>query len=440
MNRSDALKTPSGVLANRRELAYRALANGTMLLPAAVIQYQSRDGERRYHPDRELFYLTGVTEPGSVAVLSGSESTFILFVRDKDPAAELWSGPRLGPELAVDRFQPDECYPLSELGDRLPLLLQRSDRLYWRLGRGGEVEPHIMAALAQTHLKGSRTGSGPRGVVDPGEVLDKLRMTKDAHELTLIKHAVEMTIEGHKVGAGKIAPGVGEWEIEAAINAAFRCAGGGGPGYGTIVGSGVNACVLHYVDNDDMIAKDSLVLVDAGAEYGLYNADVTRTYPSGGRFTQPQREIYELVDTARRAAIDFIAPGVSIAEVHDTATQILVDGLVGLRVLEGDPAELISEGKHKFFYPHQTSHWLGLDVHDPGDYARDGKSQILEPGMVVTVEPGLYFRPGQPKTPDAFEGIGIRIEDDVLVTAEGREVLTASLPSESSEVERLIKA
>ena len=178
MNRSDALKTPSGVLANRRELAYRALANGTMLLPAAVIQYQSRDGERRYHPDRELFYLTGVTEPGSVAVLSGSESTFILFVRDKDPAAELWSGPRLGPELAVDRFQPDECYPLSELGDRLPLLLQRSDRLYWRLGRGGEVEPHIMAALAQTHLKGSRTGSGPRGVVDPGEVLDKLRMTK----------------------------------------------------------------------------------------------------------------------------------------------------------------------------------------------------------------------------------------------------------------------
>ena len=189
-----------------------------------------------------------------------------------------------------------------------------------------------------------------------------------------------------------------------------------------------------------MIAKDSLVLVDAGAEYGLYNADVTRTYPSGGRFTQPQREIYELVDTARRAAIDFIAPGVSIAEVHDTATQILVDGLVGLRVLEGDPAELISEGKHKFFYPHQTSHWLGLDVHDPGDYARDGKSQILEPGMVVTVEPGLYFRPGQPKTSDAFEGIGIRIEDDVVVTAEGREVLTASLPSESSEVERLIKA
>ena len=440
MNRLDALKAPLGLLASRRDLAFSALADSTMVLPAAAIQYQSRDGERPYHPDRELFYLTGATEPGSVAVLSGSDSTFILFVRDKDPEAELWSGPRLGPELAADRFHPDECYPLSELGERLPSLLQRADRLYWRLGRGGEVESHITAALAHTHLKGSRTGSGPRGVVDPGEVLDKLRMTKDAHELDLIKRAVEMTIEGHKVGADKIAAGVGEWEIEAAINSVFRSAGGGGPGYGTIVGSGVNACVLHYVGNDNVIAEDSLVLVDAGAEYGLYNADITRTYPSGGKFTQPQRDIYELVDTARSAAIDSIVPGALIAEVHDTATRILVDGLVGLGVLEGDPAELISEGAHKLFYPHQTSHWLGLDVHDPGDYAQDGKSQTLEPGMVVTVEPGLYFRPGQPKTPDAFAGIGVRIEDDVVVTVEGREVLTASLPTESSDVEHLIEA
>ena len=441
MNRSDALATPIPVLESRRKAALSALARDVLVLPAAPVQFSSRDGERPYHPDRELFYLTGATEPESVAVLvGGDEPRLVLFVRERDAEAELWRGARLGIEGAAERFRPDECHPTAKMAELLPDLLRAGERVFYRLGRGDELERQVLQALGFRRARGARTGTGPLGVVDPGAILDELRIVKDAHELALLRRAAEVTVAGHRAAARAIAPGEGEWTVEATLHAAFRSAGAGGPGYESIVGSGANACVLHYVDNASVIGRDALVLIDAGAECGRYHGDVTRTYPAGGRFTGLQREVYDIVEAARGAAVDAVGPGVAIGDVHAAATRVLVDGLVALGALAGDAEQLIQEEKHKPFYPHQTSHWLGLDVHDPGDYAHDGVSRPLEPGMVLTIEPGLYFRPDHDDTPARLAGIGVRIEDDVAVTEDGREVLTRALPTAADGVEALVRS
>ena len=429
------VETPTQLLRKRREAAAAALGEGMMVLPAAPA------GPHAYRPDRELYYLTGATEPETVAVLTGgADPKLHLFVRERDVEAELWHGPRLGPEGTAERLEPDACHPLGELATRLPDLLRDADRIFFRLGRGGDTERHVRDALGFARGRGARTGTGPRAVVDPGEILDELRLLKDAHELALLRRAAEVTVEGHRAAAARIAPGEGEWALEAILHATFRSSGGRGPGYESIVGSSGNACVLHYVDNACVIAEDALVLVDAGAEYGFYNGDVTRTYPAAGRLEGAPREIYELVEAARSAAVSAVKPGCPVGGVHDAATRVLVEGLVGLGVLTGDVDTLIADEMYKPFYPHQTSHWLGLDVHDPGDYARKGASRNLEPGMVLTVEPGLYFRPAHEKTPARLAGIGVRIEDDIAVTADGHEVLTAALPTAADEVAALVRA
>jgi Xaa-Pro aminopeptidase len=439
MNLPEALTTPRDVLERRRKSARAQLGSGVLVLPAAPAQVRSRDEEWPPYPDRELFHLTGVAEPEALAVLTGGEeSRFVLFVRDRDAEAELWTGPRLGPEGAMERFAPDECHPLTSLGEVLPPLLRGADAIFFRLGRRDQVEAHVLGALAWARGRGARTGTGPRSVVDPGEILDALRVVKDEHELALLRRAADITVEGHRAALAHAKPGVGEWAVEAAVDAAFRAAGGAGAGFETIVGSGPNACVLHYRDNASVIAEGSLVLVDAGAEYGLYNGDVTRTFPAGGRFSPEQRDVYEVVDAARRAAIGSIAPGVAVADVHAAATRVLVEGLVTLGVLSGSADELIEREEHKPFYPHQTSHWLGLDVHDAGDYACAGASRALEPGMVLTVEPGLYFGAGRTEGPAGLVGIGVRIEDDVVVTPDGCDVLTAGVPTAAAEVEAAV--
>jgi Xaa-Pro aminopeptidase len=297
----------------------------------------------------------------------------------------------------------------------------------------------VIAALAHARTRGARTGSGPREITDPGEILDELRLIKDEVEIDRLRRAAEISVGGHLAGAGAVAPGTGEWVVEAAVDGAFRAAGAKGPGFETIVGSGGNACVLHYVDNSATIGDGDLVLVDAGAEYGLYHGDITRTYPASGRFSDRQREVYDLVEASRRAGVSAVMPGVTMSEVHEAVLRVLVDGLVALGVLEGAVDDLIEAGAHKSFFPHQTSHWLGLDVHDPGDYARGGVSRTLRPGMVFTIEPGLYFRPeGAGGEVTHFSDIGIRIEDDVLVTEKGCEVLSAALPTVGSDVEQLV--
>jgi Xaa-Pro aminopeptidase len=433
---------PQATFETRRSAASARLGRGVMVLPAAPIQHSSRDTELAYCPDRELYYLTGVTEPGSVAVLvGGSEPRLVLFVRERDPDAELWTGPRLGPDAAKELHGADECYGLSELETRLPELLGAADRIFFRMGRGSLVERLVSAGLERARAKGSRTGSGPRGIIDPGEVIDDLRLIKDEHELKAIRQACVISSLGHRAGAGAIAPGVGEWAVEAAVDGAFRAAGAKGTAFETIVASGSNGCVLHYVDNSDVVGNDSVVLVDAGAEFGMYHGDITRSYPASGSFTARQRAVYEVVEAALRAGVAATKPGAAIADVHDAAVRVLVLGLADLGAVKGNGDDLLAEGAHEPFFPHQTSHWLGLDVHDPGDYARDGESRILEPGMVFTIEPGLYFRPGSSEgAAEAFSGIGIRIEDDVAVTASGCEVLTAALPTKASDVESMVGA
>jgi len=409
-----------------------------MLLPSSPIQYSSRDGEYPYAPDRELYYLTGATEPGTVAVLNGgAEPRFTLFVAERDPEAELWSGARLGVNGASERFRPDACFPLSELDARLPELLGAGDRIWFRLGRADRMERMVVGALATARARGARLGTGPRAVEDPGEILDELRVVKDEWELEMLRKAAVLTLEGHRAAAAAIAPGVGEWIVEAAMDARFRAGGATGAAFESIVGSGRNACVLHYVANRDVIRKDQVVLVDAGSEYGLYHGDVTRTYPASGRFTAPQRDVYQVVEAALKAGVAATAPGVTIGSVHDAATRVLTQGLVDLGVLTGSVDEIIEAEKHKPYYPHNTSHWLGLDVHDPGDYAKGGLSRKLEPGMVFTVEPGLYFRPDLEGS-GGLAGIGVRIEDDVVVTPDGCEVLTGGLPTDADEVAALV--
>jgi len=433
---------PGGTFRLRRERAFEALGQGAMVLPGASVLYASRDTEVRFRPDSELYYLTGVRQPDAVAVLRGHADDgerFVLFLRARDPEAELWSGPRPDPEEEGERRGADRAYPLDELEERLPGLLQGSTLVYHRLGRNDRVERLVRAALAHARARGPRTGAGPRGLVDPGEVLDDLRLVKDSGEVARIRAAAAISVEGVAAAMRAVRPGVGEWELEAVVDGTFRRAGADSPAYPTIVGAGANACVLHYVDNAATVEDGDLVLVDAGAAVGLYSADITRTFPANGTFTPEQRAVYEVVDRARARAVEVARPGATVHDVHRAALDVLARGLVELGALEGDVDALVEEKEHERFFPHRTSHWLGLDVHDVGDYARDGNSRVLEPGMVLTVEPGLYFGPGIEEAPEALRGIGVRVEDDVLITTDGREVLTEALPTAAEDVEALVR-
>ncbi|GMR12582.1 MAG: aminopeptidase P N-terminal domain-containing protein [Gemmatimonadota bacterium] len=434
---------PPEVFAHRRERVLERLGKGVMVLPAAPTLIRSRDVELRYRPDSELFYVSGLMEPEAVAVLGGGGGSerFTLFVSPRDPEVELWKGARLGPERAKEIFDADAAFPIDELTKRLPALLAGTDRVFFRLGHESQAQAVVLAALESARQKGPRRGTGPRGIVDPGVVLDDLRLVKDAHEIDRIRRAAALSVAAFRTALDIVRPGLGEWELESVIDQAFRAGGGAGAAYPTIVGSGANACVLHYLENDSPIGEGDLVLVDAGAELDMYAADITRTFPASGRFSGVQRAVYEIVTRANRAAVRAVEPGSTIGDVHEAGLDVLVEGLAELNVLEGEAALLIEEEAYKPYFPHQTSHWLGLDVHDVGDYVLDAESRVLEPGMVLTVEPGLYFRPDLMEASAGgtdLSGIGVRIEDDVLVTADGHELLTSDLPVETGEIEELV--
>lgn len=424
-------------LLRRRNAVLSALGDGVMVLPAAPMRFASRDTEYGYVPDRELWYLTGLREPGTVAVLVGGHAPrLVVFARPRDPAAELWAGGRLGPEESATVASADEHHSTEELESVLPTLLDGGDRIHWRPGQHELVDRLVAEALSRSRSRGQRAGAGPRGTVEPGIILDELRLIKDAQEIEAVRTACAITVLGHLAGASMVAEGRGEWEIEAAINGAFRANGGVRTGFGTIVGGGRNACVLHYVENASPVPPGALVLVDAGAEWGMYHGDVTRTWPASGRFTPEQRDVYDVVDAARQAGIGAARPDGTIADVHLESSKVLAQGLLDLGVLKGTLESVIEEGLHKRFFPHQTSHWLGLDVHDPGDYSVGGAPRDLEPGMVFTVEPGLYF--GGDSDESRFAGIGIRIEDDVHIVEGGCEVLTESLPADAQTIESMV--
>lgn len=432
---------PPDHFAARRERVFERLGDRALVLPATPHFRRSRDTEYPYRPDSELHWVTGAVEPDLVAVLRGhaDDERFVLFAAERDDDVELWTGPRLGVEGARERYGADAAYPIAELEARLPDLLEGAATVAFRLGEGRAGEPAVVEALRRARARGARRGSGPRGVVDPGEILDDLRMRKDPLEVSRIRSAAEVTVAAFREITALLRAGTGEWEIQGRLDGAFRALGGDGPAYETIVGSGPNACVLHYVDHRRVLRHGELVLVDAGASVGLYAADLTRTFPVDGRFGGAARSVYEVVEAARVAAVAAVRPGATVADVHGAAVDEITRGLEALGVIDvADDAD----ARHRPWFPHQTSHWLGQDVHDVGDYARGGESRVLEPGMVLTVEPGLYFGrravERAPRRAEAFAGIGVRIEDDVLVTDTGHDVLTSAMPTAPGEVADLV--
>lgn len=410
-----------------------------MILPAAPVRYRSGDSEYAYRPDSELFYLTGWTEPDAVAVLRGfgDDQRFVLFVQPKDELAELWGGERVGPDQAKERFGADAAYPIAQFEERIGELVKGADRIYYRLGADERCDQAARDALIAGRRLRPRHGRGPHLVADPGAILDAMRRRKDDAELQRIRRAAELSVGGFEDALAHVQPGVGEWVVEAALTSGFRRRGGSGSAFAPIVGAGNNACTLHYVRNDAVIGADDLVLIDAGGTFEYYAGDITRTVPAAGSFSGPQRALYEVVLAGQRAGLNACTPGATIDEVHQATATALSDGLVGIGALA--PEDEDPRGSPNPFFPHRTSHWLGLDTHDVGGYVDHDGPVRLEAGMVFTVEPGLYIPPGRcPRAPE-FEGLGIRIEDDVVMTDNGREVLTEALPTDADTVAAMVR-
>jgi Xaa-Pro aminopeptidase len=411
--------------AQRRQAVLEKLGEtGVLVLAAAPELTVGRDTELRYVVDAELYYLTGYTEPEAILVLNGSstDAPFTMFVRPRDPAREQWTGSRGGIEAARENFQADVAHPIGELSQHLPALLAAADVVYARLGAGRpELDGSLQRALTDARARRPRTGRAPHTLTDPGEILDPMRMLKDEDELACIREAARITGDAFVETLARVRDGLGEWEIEAAIEYGFRSRGASGPAFPTIAAAGINATVLHYIRNDGVARDGDLVLLDAGARYRMYCADVTRTVPVSGKFSQEQRDIYDVVLAAHDAAIKATRAGASADAPHNAALAVLADGLIGLGLANGTPEAVIDDANGlKRYYPHRTSHWLGLDVHDVGSYVTRTGPVLLAPNMVMTIEPGLYI-------PE--RGIGIRIEDDVVVTESGCEVITAAVPT-----------
>jgi Xaa-Pro aminopeptidase len=415
--------------ARRRERFFDRVKEGVALLFATPEQHLSWDGTFRYRPDPDFFYLTGFGEPESVAVLDAGKREYRLFVRPKDRERETWEGRRAGVKGAVKAHGADEAFEVGELEKRLPDLIRGAGTLHYALGLDEKRDLLVASILNRFRREARVPLRGPVAVRDVTDVLHEMRLRKEPEEIALMEKAAAITVAAHEEARALARPGRWEYEVESAINGRFRRLGASGPSYETIVASGANATTLHYVENDRKIEEGDLVLIDAGCEYEGYAADITRTFPASGHFTPEQEAVYRVVLSALHAATSKVRPGGRFQDVHDAAVDVLVDGLLELGLLEGKRKKVLEKGTYTRFYMHRTSHWLGMDVHDRGRYHdAAGEWRLFEPGMVLTVEPGLYIRPDEKKVPPGFLGIGVRIEDDVLVTEDGHRVLTAAAP------------
>lgn len=406
-------------------------ADAAAIFPAAPIAIRSHDVEYRYRQNNDFFYLTGFGEPDAVCVLAPGQAKgeeFVLFVPPRDPDKETWTGRRAGVEGAIERFGANMAYPIEKLDEQIDTYVAARERLYCPLTANPAFATRMMGWLQRWQTQRPRTGHGPTGVLDPGEIVHEMRLIKEPQEIAAMRQAIAVAAEAHLAALRATQPGVPEHEIEALVDYIFRKRGAWGPAYPSIIASGPNATVLHYTTNDREMAAGDLLLIDAGAEHEGYCADITRTYPVGPAFSPEQRDVYELVLRAQTAAIEVIRPGASYDDVHQRAVDVLVDGLLALGLLSGSRDEIIEKSLYKPFYMHRTSHWLGLDVHDVGQYKIGDASRVLEPGMVLTVEPGIYVGNQVPDPHPRYAGIGVRIEDDVLVSADGHEVLSHAIP------------
>ncbi|MBF2001790.1 MAG: aminopeptidase P N-terminal domain-containing protein [Synechococcales cyanobacterium M58_A2018_015] len=429
--------------AQRRERLMAQIGKGTALFRSAPMAVMHNDVEYNFRQDSDFFYLTGFNEPEAVAVLAPhhEEHRFVLFVQPKDLEKETWTGYRVGVEAAKEQFGADAVYSIQELDEKLPQYLEKADRIYYRLGRDRSFNDRVLRHWQQLLATYPKKGYGPIALEDPAPVLHAMRQIKSASELERLRKAAEIAVDAHNRARQFAQPGRYEYEVQAEIEHTFRRRGAMGPAYPSIVASGANACVLHYTENTRQMQDGDLLLIDAGCAYDYYNSDITRTFPVNGKFTTEQKAIYEIVLEAQLQAIAQIRPGTPYKQIHDTAVRVIVEGLLALNLLQGNIEEIITEEKYKPFYMHRTGHWLGLDVHDVGVYQHGDVPHNLEPGQVFTVEPGIYISPylkpaeGQPEVDPRWHGIGVRIEDDVLVTANGCDILTAGVPKAIADLE-----
>lgn len=434
------LQLPQSTYAERRQRVLQQLPpGGAMLLPTHGEVTRSNTTAFPFRPHSDFYYLSGFPEPDAWLLLKrdGEDPGYHLFVLPRDHERETWTGRRYGVEGAKERFGAEFAWPLPELDEQLGRLLADVDVLYWAFGRHPRREARLHRILRKVRT-GRKATLGPSTLCDPEGLLSEMRLIKTPEELAIMRTGVEISTEAHLAAMAAVRPGMHEYEIQALLEHTFRRRGAWGWAYPSIVAGGANACILHYVRNDDVFRDGELMLVDAGAEVDGYATDITRTTPIGARYSGPQRDVYEVVLAVQRKTIEAVRPGASINGMHEQVLLDIAQGLVELGVLEGDPEQLVADKAHEAFYPHRTSHWLGCDVHDAGRYSlREGPHKPLEPGHVLTVEPGLYFPPDAEGVPEAFAGIGIRIEDDVLVTEDGHEVLTAAVPKQVDEIEAL---
>ncbi|HEY7723995.1 MAG TPA: aminopeptidase P N-terminal domain-containing protein [Anaeromyxobacteraceae bacterium] len=426
----------------RREAVARRMrerGGGVLLLPAAGERIRNADSEYIFRPDSDHLYLTGFEEPDGCALLFAGEGTgptrLVLFVRPRDKEKEIWNGYRAGVEGAMERFGADEAHPVAELEGRLPALLDGAGPLWYRFGQDDAWDARLARAIRDLRAR-SRTGArAPEEILDPAAALHEERLLKGPEEVALLRRAAEITAEAHLAAMRDGHAGRREHQVQAEIEYAFRRRGGNGPGYGTIVAAGANSCILHYRAGDAELRDGDVCLVDAGGEYRWYTADVTRTFPVSGTFTAAQRTLYEVVLGAQEEAIAAVRPGATVDGIHELAVRRLTEGMIRLGLLEGNAEERIADKSFRRYYMHRTSHWLGLDVHDVGDYYPGKVSRPLAPGMVITVEPGLYVAADDAQAPAEMRGVGIRVEDDILVTADGGDNLTRAIPKRPEEVE-----
>ena len=423
----------------RRASLSRTLGEGVVILPTAPERTRNADSHYDYRWDSGFYYLTGFREPEAVLVIVlGRKPREILFCREKNLEREIWDGFRFGPDLAKQAFGFDRAHPVGELDALIPELIADQPVIHTPVGADPAWDARVAGWLNAVRAK-SRTGvSAPTEIRDVRAAVNELRLFKDADEIAIMRRAAEISGAAHVRAMRAAAPGRREYEIEAELLHEFCRNGARSAAYGSIVAAGANACVLHYRENSAELRKGDLMLIDAGCELDSYAADITRTFPVDGRFTAAQKDVYELVLASQEAAIKAVKPGAAFIDYHDAATRVLVRGFIDMKLCKGSVDKVLAGESYKQFYMHRTGHWLGLDVHDAGEYMRKGKWRKLQPGMVLTVEPGCYIRPAD-NVPKHFWNIGVRIEDDVLVTAKGREVLTASCPKEVADVEAAVR-
>ncbi|MBD8756713.1 Xaa-Pro aminopeptidase [Pseudomonas coleopterorum] len=432
---------PKSEYARRRKaLMAQMVPNSIAILPAAAVAVRNRDVEHVYRQDSDFQYLSGFPEPEAViALIPGREhGEYVLFCRERNPERELWDGLRAGQEGAVRDFGADDAFPISDIDDILPGLIEGRDRVYSSIGSHPEFDRHLMDWINSIRSK-ARLGAQPPNEFEAlDHLLHDMRLYKSAAEIKVMRRAADISARAHVRAMQACRAGLHEYSLEAELDYEFRKGGAKMPAYGSIVAAGRNACILHYQQNDAVLRDGDLVLIDAGCEIECYASDITRTFPVSGRFSPEQKAIYELVLEAQQAAFAAIGPDKHWNQAHEATVQVITQGLVRLGLLKGEVDELIARDAHRAFYMHRAGHWLGLDVHDVGEYKVGGEWRVLEPGMTLTVEPGIYIAPDNLSVAKKWRGIGVRIEDDVVVTKKGCEILTGAVPKSVADIEALM--